>query len=670
MATIALRNISVRTKIAAALGILVLIICAAGVFAIYSLLRVHGTATEIQSVWLPSVRYIGDVRYNMARHRAILARHPMVSRAEDKTQIESRLKAARDNVDEARKRYEPLIASADERAKYQAFTAAWDGYLDAVAKMLPVSSGGDNAKAMQLFVTDVSAAGLKAESTIDAIVALNLAGANAAVKAGDETYVGSRNVLVGAIAAAILFGLVAGFFLVRSVARPVIGMTDAMARLAKGDLDATIPAAGQRDEIGRMADAVQVFKQQAIENRKQAEREKVAERQAMEDRKQAILDMAQNIERETASAVSAIEANAHEVDAAAQDMSQVAASVSSDTHTVATASKQTLDNVQSVSAAAEELTGSIREISAQVARTAELGKRAVASGEAAAETFRSLTEAVGKISAVTKLIGDVASQTNLLALNATIEAARAGEAGRGFAVVASEVKELAGQTAHATEDINRQVAEIESVTKAAGGAMSEIGDRIREIDSAASAIAATIEQQGAATAEIARSVTETASATREMAARIQSVNAGADQVDGKAKHVRTSIGDIAKNIGGLREATVRVVRTSIAEADRRMAARRLINLPGEIAAGGRQAPAEVLDLSESGAQVRCDQIALRIGETAMLQVRGLTTRLPFVVRASEDGRLNIEFQLSAEADRQAYQQWFARQVEQQLAKAS
>jgi methyl-accepting chemotaxis protein len=623
-----LRDIGIRAKIAVTLAILVLIVCGAGVFSVERIMRVHETTVDINTIWLPSIRYIGDVRYNVARHRAILSRHTMTSLSDEKSQIESRVRLAEQNVEQGLKIYEPLIASADEHASYTTFVQAWQAYLASCARMLAISSRGDNAKAMELFVTEVSGMGLKAESTIEKIVEVNLAGANAASKIGNGLYLTSRDFIIAVVSFAIIFAAVAGYFLTTSIARPVKRMTDAMTRLAGGDLEHAIPAMGQRDEMGRMADAVQVFRQQAIENLKQVVREKIAEQEAMELRKQAVLEMAGTVERETTGAIAAIEETARRVDHAAQEMAQFVAAVAGDTQSVASASQQALTNSQTVASAAEELSSSIQEVGAQIARTTEVTRRAVTSGESAATTVRSLTDAVSRISEVTKLIGQIASQTNLLALNATIEAARAGEAGRGFSVVASEVKNLANQTARSTEDINRHIEEIQTVTEAAVSAMTDVGDRIREIDGATTAIASAIEQQEAATREIARNVSETTSAALEVSAKIQSASVGAGYANGRAGEVRSSIGEVSSNISGLREILVRVVRTSTADANRRMAARYSIAARGEIFdRAGRRCKGELIDISQAGARIQCDH-DMQAGETGALTVEGFASRLP------------------------------------------
>jgi methyl-accepting chemotaxis protein len=663
------RDISIRTKIAVSLGILVLTMCATGWFSADRLMRVNQTTVDINTSWLPSIRYIGDARYNMARHRAIISRHVMATEPDQKIQIEVRVHLAEKNVEDLRKRYEPLITTAAERAAYDEYVPAWQAYLAACAKMLAISTKGDNAEAMKLFLTDVSVKGLAAESTIDKIVAINLSGADAAERAGNALYLNSRSFLIGSAGFSILFAFAAGYFLTRGVAHPVKAMTEAMLRLAKGDIDVLIPATGQRDEIGRMADAVLVFKQQAIVNSQQAEREKLAEQRAGELRKEAVIEMATTLERETTGAIEAIAVTARQVDRTCQEMTQFASTVAGDTQSVAAASAQALANSQAVAVAAKQLSGSIHEIAGQVALTAQITQRAVISGESAARTVRSLMDAVSKISDVTGLIGEIASQTNLLALNATIEAARAGEAGRGFAVVASEVKNLASQTARSTEDINRQITQIQAVTGAAVDAMTDIGDRIREIDGAATAIAAAIEQQGAATNDIARNINQTTSAALEVSQNIQNVSTGAGHLNGRAIDVRACVSGVSDNINGLRETLVRVVRTSTADANRRMEVRHPITMRGKVFdRGGRQQEGQIVDLSGSGARIAC-RPEMALGDAGSLKLEGFSEALPFIVRHASGENLHVQFQLS-EPLADAYRKWMNDFLKSDLARAS
>jgi methyl-accepting chemotaxis protein len=346
---------------------------------------------------------------------------------------------------------------------------------------------------------------------------------------------------------AILIGVLIGFVVALGITRPVVAMTKAMAVLANGDTTVQIPAAGQKDEIGAMAKAVQVFKDNMIETeRLRAEQEELKKR-AEAERRQGMLDMADKFESSVGGIVNGVTAAATELQATAQALSATAEEASRQSTAVAAASEQTTQNVQTVAAATEELSSSIREISNQVTESTRIVAGAVTQAEDTNAKVKGLAEAAQKIGEVVTLINEIASQTNLLALNATIEAARAGEAGKGFAVVASEVKNLATQTGRATEEIAGQVKAIQDSTESAAGAIQAITVTINRVSEISTAIASAVEEQGAATQEISRNVQEASTGTAEVSTNITGVTQASQQTSAGSTQVLASAAELAVN---------------------------------------------------------------------------------------------------------------------------
>jgi methyl-accepting chemotaxis protein len=314
-----------------------------------------------------------------------------------------------------------------------------------------------------------------------------------------------------------------------SITRPLVKSTANMARLAEGDKSITVEYADLKSEIGDLARALLVFKQNALEMDRLAEERSLQEQRAAEDKHRAMLALADSFESTVRGVVSQVSAASTEMRASAETMAATTRDTSSRAGMMAGAADIAYNNTQSVSAATEELSASIREITQQVANSAKIAANAVEEAKRTDTTVAALAESSRRIGEVVNLINDIASQTNLLALNATIEAARAGEAGKGFAVVASEVKNLANQTAKATDDISTQIAGMQSVTGDAVGAIKAIADTIGRIDQIAATIAAAVEEQGAATQEIARSVEQAASGARDVSENVSAVSQSVDE---------------------------------------------------------------------------------------------------------------------------------------------
>jgi methyl-accepting chemotaxis protein len=319
-----------------------------------------------------------------------------------------------------------------------------------------------------------------------------------------------------------------------------------------------------KDEIGTVARALQVFKEKSAEAERLRAEVDVQKSHAEASRREALVGMVTTVETETDSAVAGIDSRMTAMTEAAAVMSRSAGLVGASSQTVAAASALALANAQTVASATEQLSSSIHEISLQVSNATKATTVAVGRSDQARTTIASLAEAVARVGQVTTLISEIASQTNLLALNATIEAARAGDAGKGFAVVASEVKNLATQTARSTEEINRQINEIQSITQETVRGMDEVSGTVRTIDEIANSIAAAIEQQHAATSQIARNVTETANGAREVSTRIAEVSGEATRLGDEAGRVHSFAADVTGAVSSLRRVIVNAVRSSAA----------------------------------------------------------------------------------------------------------
>jgi methyl-accepting chemotaxis protein len=351
---------------------------------------------------------------------------------------------------------------------------------------------------------------------------------------------------IALVLAAVVTALIA-----RLIARPIVGMTTAMTALANGDKQTDVTGAERKDEIGAMAKAVLVFKENMLRaDALAAEQEQ--ERAAKEARARRLEASAQNFDRSVTGVVKAVSDSTSQLQGSAQTMSAAAEEASRQATAVASASEQASTNVQTVASAAEELSSSIEEIGRQVSQSARIAQEAVTTAERTNATVQGLADAAQRIGDVVKLINDIASQTNLLALNATIEAARAGEAGKGFAVVASEVKNLANQTAKATEEIGAQIAGIQASTKDSVTAIQGIGSTIREINEIATSIASAVEEQGAATREIARNVQQAAAGTNEVSTNIVGVTKASGETGATADQVLNAAQEMARQTESLR----------------------------------------------------------------------------------------------------------------------
>ncbi len=354
------------------------------------------------------------------------------------------------------------------------------------------------------------------------------------------------------LAAGLAIAFVVAFLTSRAIVKPIAGMTAAMGVLADGDNSIEVPALDRKDEIGQMAAAVQVFKENGLEKARLAA-EQEAETKKREERTQRMDELCKTFDSNISEVVEAVSSASTQSETTAQSMAATAEETSQQSAAVASASDEATANVQTVASAAEELASSITEIARQVDDSTRNAQNAVAEAEKTNDTVKSLSEAGQKIGEVVQLINDIASQTNLLALNATIEAARAGEAGKGFAVVASEVKSLANQTAKATDEIGSQISTLQGATDDAVTAIEGIGTMISEISEISTTVAAAVEEQRAATGEISRNVQQAAVGTQEVSSNITGVNDAARETGSAAEQMKSAAGQLSQQSGVLRQ---------------------------------------------------------------------------------------------------------------------
>jgi methyl-accepting chemotaxis protein len=321
------------------------------------------------------------------------------------------------------------------------------------------------------------------------------------------------------------------------VTRPIQRLTTEMGVLAKGDTSVEISGIERADEVGRMAQAVQVFKANAIEVDRLKVEQQAAERRSAEQRKADMIRLANDFEGAVGEIINTVSSASSQLESSAGTLSSTAEKSKQLATTVAAASEEASTNVQSVASATEELSSSVNEISRQVQESSRMATDAVGQARVTNDRVSELSRAAARIGDVVELINTIAGQTNLLALNATIEAARAGEAGRGFAVVASEVKALAEQTAKATGEISQQISGIQGATQESVVAIKEISATIEKLSEISSTIAAAVEEQGAATQEISRNVQQAAKGTQQVSANISDVQQGAGETGSASSQV-------------------------------------------------------------------------------------------------------------------------------------
>ncbi len=410
---------------------------------------------------------------------------------------------------------------------------------------------------------------------------------------------------VGALVAVL--AALAMLVAVRRMLRPLALVRGAILALAGGDLAAPVPELERNHEIGAMAVAVGAIQRECAEQHR-LQREVSAELAIRERQRTAMERHTQDFGSSVSGVLAALSQSSEAMRASTGGMAKAVEMTRSGSAATAAGAAESSRNLADVATAIEELTASVGEVARQAAQGAEVAREAVTRAETTGQRILGLSETVGQIGDVVKLIADIAGRTNLLALNATIEAARAGAAGKGFSVVASEVKQLAAQTARATSRIAEQIAAIQSATRAASLAMSEVGQSITRMDTVAASIAAAVEQQGAATRDIAANVQSVALQNEATTGAMRDLARVAEDSSGSSRVVLSGMDDISRVASDLKG---EVDDFLLAMRAQKGALRRWERVPGGAAPilltprGGAPCTGRLVDISRGGASISC-----------------------------------------------------------------
>ncbi|CAH2602612.1 HAMP domain-containing protein [Rhodovastum atsumiense] len=597
-------NMKIASRLMIGFGILIAIVAGLSALATHSSSRSRLLVDEVE-------RFNGQVIQNQAAEILMLQGRLAVWKAlatNDPaawTEVGTSIRKAQDS-------YTRLQGSTHDparRAAVQALNAEVTSYLGTLTPLRQL--GGRN----EMLETPAGQASIQATNRIGQTITdmsepLSEKYHAAAAAVSNEADATLQSAITQALAigcAAVVIGIVLAIFVAHGITRPITGLTEAMKALAGKDLTTRIPAADQRDEVGEMARAVQVFKESMIRTAELVAAQE-AERGTKERRQSAMDRHTQDFGTSVSGVMAALSRSGDSMRVAAEKMTESSRNVNTEASGTAEGASRTAQQLTSVAAAIEELTSSVAEISRQVTSASQVAQEAVKRADASQATMRGLSEATGRIGDVVQLINNIAGQTNLLALNATIEAARAGDAGRGFAVVANEVKKLAEQTSRATAEIGGQ---IEAVSGAAGNsvtAMADIAQIIGRLNEISGHIAAAVEQQSATTREIAGNLQLVSAEGSHASTAMQKVV----DMSGEAGTMSLQVLDAARGIGTEADR----LRTEVdqflsAVRDETGNRRRYERIPGggataTLSAEGRTASAPVFDLSRGGVALHCD----------------------------------------------------------------
>jgi methyl-accepting chemotaxis protein len=511
-----LRNLRVTQKLLVSFGVLCLLMIAVGATGLLELRSANQRLESMYSANLQAIAGLGQVRSDVQQDTALAAKLILRSPIADVSDAQRAIQRVDADIDSTWATYatDPNPGTAADRT---AFTEALTQYRSVRDKQLvPAATANDFTAYLSAQNNYIDPLTAKMTVALNNLAQIEQAAAQSQNAAAQRNATIAQWLTIGLVGGAVLIAILLALSVSRAIARPLGQTVAVLEALAEGRLDQRLEVTG-KDEVGRMASALN-----------------------------AALDRLTSTLSGIGSNVTTLASSSAELTAVAARMNSSAARSASRAGAVSTSSKEISFNISTVSAGAEEIGSSIGEIARSTSSAAEVAGQAVRASGQAGEILRKLGVSSGEIVSVVKIITGIAKQTNLLALNATIEAARAGDAGKGFAVVAGEVKELAQETARATEDISQRVAAIQTDSAAAVLAIGQIGTVIDQINATQTAIAAAVEEQTATTNEMTRNVGEVAAGSRDISSNVAEVAEAATETTGAAEHTATAADELAR----------------------------------------------------------------------------------------------------------------------------
>ena len=535
-------NVSLFVRTILTFGMVLVVTIALGVFALIEISTIDGASTNLGKYAMPSLVQSSEMLNSLVNLRREEANRLLSVTPKDAEYRESLMEKYAGMTANARSRYLPN--SEEERKAVQEFDRLWPDLLRTNAAVLNLARSGDSRSAHETYIGENRSIFDALNILLPRMVAIN-------TKAGDDAYLllsdtvqWARNGVIIAMVGSTLLAFIAGFITIHTTASPIRRLTDSMSRLSSKQLDAEVPSVERQDEIGAMARAVEVFKAGLISSIRLAEAQ-ANEQQMKNARAIAVSALVSTFDSQSTDVLESFGSAALLLNSTSEEMATAANGSATQAQSAAHAAERMSESIQGVDGAVERMTTSIAAINAQVSQAEAIADRAAGEVHQTREAVAGLTLATSKIGEIITLIQAIAAQTNLLALNATIEAARAGELGRGFAVVASEVKELASQTARATEEIKTHISAVQNVSGETATAIGSIGSTIKELNDISQEIAAAMEQQGKSTVEIRNNVTQASDDTRRLSSTMGHVTKAAAQSGDTATQVQKAAADLS-----------------------------------------------------------------------------------------------------------------------------